>query len=186
MRKWHPILPEETVAEIRRLYFADRTRVQLNGYLWKLYEAGWPQESMAQALLCSRQSIWQRITERKMSFDNLPPIPSVPTRPMPDPRITKPRPTVDPEILDKLMQMHETARWVNGATPADHPSRQVSVEYSELLAELVGKGITPGVIGKAMGINSSGIYARLARHGYRKSPPSQERAVYKGTPTGSR
>lgn len=184
-KKWHPDLPEETVSEIRRLYFIESTRAQLNGYLWQLNEAGWPLESMAKVLLCSRQRVFQRISNGPRSFEGLPAVPPVPPKPMPAPKPPKPeRPRIPPETLEKLLKMHETARWVNGGTPADHPSRQVSVEYTALLAELVDRGISGYTIGIAMGIEPSGIYARLSRHGYRELPPSQAKHGYKGTPTG--
>ena len=87
---------------------------------------------------------------------------------------------VTPEVAEELRAMHAIAKTVNGATPLDDPRRQVSREFTEALFVLVEQGVTVYRLAKVLGVRHSTVYARLARHGYRKPSPSVEHKPYRG------
>jgi transposase-like protein len=90
------------------------------------------------------------------------------------------RVTLPPETVGRMRVMYGVARSVRGGTPVDHPSRQVSVEFSELLAALVAQGVTVYQIAQTLGVTHAAIRFRLSRHGHRNPVPSQADIRYRG------
>jgi len=88
---------------------------------------------------------------------------------------------VTPEVADELRAMHAIARTVRGSTPIDDPKRKVGEEFTEALAVLVEQGVTVYRLAKVLGIGHQAVYARLARHGYRKAAPSHAHTAYRNT-----
>lgn len=88
---------------------------------------------------------------------------------------------ITPEVAEELRAMHAIARTVCGATPIDDPKRKVSRDFTEALAVLVEQGVTVYRLAKVLGVRHSTVYARLARHGYRKPSPSVEHKTYRDT-----
>jgi hypothetical protein len=88
---------------------------------------------------------------------------------------------VTPEVAEELRAMYAIARTVNGATPIDDPKRQVSKDFTEALYVLVEQGVTVYRLAKVLGIGHQAVYARLARHGYRKPSASVEHKRYRDT-----
>lgn len=87
---------------------------------------------------------------------------------------------ITPEVAEELRAMHAIARTVRGSTPVDDPKRKVGEEFTEALAILVEQGVTVYRLAKVLGVRHSTVYARLARHGYRKPSPSVEHKPYRG------
>ncbi|MDK1473671.1 hypothetical protein QNO07_09585 [Streptomyces sp. 549] len=87
---------------------------------------------------------------------------------------------VTPEVAAELRAMQAIAKTVGGHTPLDDPKRQVSRDFTEALAVLVEQGVTVYRLAKILGVRHSTVYARLARHGYRKPSPSTEHKAYRG------
>ncbi len=165
-----PPLPEDFVATLRQTY-ADRDNLKLNALLFAAMQAGWTTTRLSDALGISRQAVSQRAQQAWPDTVNQV---TVPTRPVELPRCPRPPapPTpnevhLTPDVVHQLRALFETARTVNGVTPASDPRRVVSAQYSATLAELVEKGVTGYAIAKALGIEQSGVNARLRRHGYR-------------------
>lgn len=92
-----------------------------------------------------------------------------------------PADAVTPEVADELRAMYAIARTVRGSTPVDDPKRKVGEEFTEALAVLVEQGVTVYRLAKVLGIGHQAVYARLARHGYRKPSPSVEHKAYRNT-----
>lgn len=146
---------------------------------------GWTYKALGDVIGVTRERVRQLIGDAR--FDPsmiLPDVPIAPRRVLPKPKTPRPVLRIKPEIADRLYEMWAVASKVNGGTPADAPERQISIEYTSLLASLVEQGVTIGEIARTIGIEQSGIKARLARHGYREASPSQVHHKYKGTPTG--
>jgi hypothetical protein len=147
---------------------------------------GWTYQALGDAIGITREGVRQKITRAGLDPHGvLPEIPLAPRRTVASPKAPKARLRVKPEVADRLYEMWLVASTVNGRTPADAPERKVSEEYTALLAALVDQGVAVKEIGRAIGINRTGINARLARHGYRPASPSQAHNTYKGQPTKS-
>lgn len=89
-----------------------------------------------------------------------------------------------PEDLDdtiaRLRELHAAARTVNGGTPADHPSRQASVDLSAALWQLhTDRGWAFTDMDTDLMLRPGAIRARLYRHGYLTAPSVP---TYKGAP----
>lgn len=165
-------VPAEFASRLRALHKAgdpllDRTLVAANA-------AGWTQQELADAVGLSRQWVawqiarWRRANTPKIAVD-------VPPAPVREPRSTKsgkPAPELPPETVRKLRAMSEAAKSVNGGTPTDDPRRAVSLELSQLLADLHANGISYQRLADAMGVHKATVRARLARHGHNRLPPS--------------
>ncbi len=169
-RKLGAPLPDDFVATLRRTY-ADRDNVTLNALLFAAMREGWTTVRLSDALGISRQAVSQRAQHAwQDAVDQV----SVPRAPLEPPRYPRPPapPTpnqlhLTPDVVQQLRVLFQVARTVNGVTPAGDPRRAISAEYSALLAALMDKGVTGYAIAKALGIEQSGVYARLRRHGHR-------------------
>jgi hypothetical protein len=84
------------------------------------------------------------------------------------------------EVPQVLRELHKTARTVRGSTPLDHPSRKASETLSALLAHLHANGWSGPSLDAALGARPGVARHRMARHGYLKIAPSEERARYRG------
>ncbi|MFI9154539.1 hypothetical protein [Streptomyces sp. NPDC053367] len=95
--------------------------------------------------------------------------------------MTDSRDAITPEVAEELRAMYAIARTVNGATPLGDPRRQTSREFTEALFVLVEQGVTVYRLAKVLGVRHSTVYARLARHGYRRPSPSTAHKAYQDT-----
>jgi transposase-like protein len=75
--------------------------------------------------------------------------------------------------------MYDVAKTVRGFTPLDDPARKATVDLSARLAAHVERGVSMASIARAIGVSTSTVLQRLARHGHRAPSASVERAVYK-------
>lgn len=89
-----------------------------------------------------------------------------------------------PDEIDRLRDLYEVARHVNGAAAADDPRRAVSSELSALMFALTERGVSLYRIAKIIGTTLNGVKFRLFRHGFIAGPPSLAGQEYKGHPTG--
>jgi biotin operon repressor len=171
------VLPADFAEALRRMRGERDPR--LSPTLSAAYNEGWTATALGDALGVSREAVLQRILKSK-GRSRMVNIPPPPRRPDPEPRPG--RPEVPGEIADQLRALSAAARTVNGATAADDPRRQSSVELSALLAQLNDDGFSLGQLGEVLGVTPSAVLFRLSRHGYRNPPPSQS-TPYKGEPT---
>jgi|GEM_PF-3157151 hypothetical protein len=188
----HQDLPEDFAATLRDLHAqacqpggADASE-RLNALLALAREHGWTLAALARSLGVSREAVRQRASRGELRADT-PAVPSPPKRPTPMPKPPKrQRLKVRPEVAERLREMNRIARTVNGATPADHPARKVSVELSAMLNSLVEQGVSKYHLAQVLGVSHGAIIARLARHGYRAPAPSQASSLYIGAPRWKR
>jgi hypothetical protein len=188
MARYLPI-PEDEQQVLRDLYrpvssvpsITDES-LRLNGYLRLLREAGYTLQEIGEVVGISRERVRQRVTDKPYSYVGLPSVRVRELAPVPSKPVTK-KLHVSPEVAEQLREMRDICSTVNGGTAADDPRRQVSVEFTAILANLVERGVTVYELAKALGCNHQAIYGRLARHGYRTPVPSQTNRPYKGQPT---
>lgn len=154
---------------------------RLDSVLMTAWLQGWTLSALAEPLGVSRQRVEDRVQRAKPRTD-LPPIPVLPRRPNPVRKPPRPRVLIKAELAVELRRMHAVARTVNGATPAGHRSRAVSVEFTAVLQSLIEQGVSVYTIAKALGVTQAAVWSRLARHGYRTPSPSQVAQTYTGRP----
>lgn len=145
---------------------------------------GWTYKTMAKAIGVSGE--WVRLLvgdARPSAGQVLPEIPLPPRRPAPPAKPARRRLLVNPQLANELRAMAEIAATVNGGTPTNAPERQVSEEFTAMLASLVKQGVTVYTLAQILDVTPSAVAHRLGRHGYRKSAPSQERVRYLGHPS---
>lgn len=163
-------LPDWSAAKLRELY--RRCYVggytpddgELNGYIHALRDAGWKLAEIATALGMTREAI--RLREQR-PFVKVPF--GVPARPFPIPTIRNARPRISDKDRGEMRRLRETARRVNGVTPADHPWRADGAALTELMARLVMEGFSVYAVAKAAGVTPHAVDSRLASHGYKNS-----------------
>ncbi|MEV8042421.1 hypothetical protein AB0P02_01070 [Streptomyces griseoluteus] len=88
-----------------------------------------------------------------------------------------------PEVVEELRAMHRIARTLRGPMALDDPRRKASVEFTAALQALVEQGVSVYRLAKVLGVGHSSVYARLARHGYRRPSPSRADQAYRHTTT---
>ncbi|MFJ3037774.1 hypothetical protein [Streptomyces tendae] len=149
---------------------------------------GWTYQALADAVGVSRQAVEQAAAKAGADFSGrLPAIPLPPLRPEPEPKApARRRLLINDELANRLREMQRVAATVNGATPADAPQRRTTEEFTALLNSLTEQGVSVYHIAQTLGVHTNAVFARLARHGYRKPPPSQASVRYLGQPTGTR
>ncbi len=172
-------LPPATVAVLRSMR-AEGDRDRLDAYLRLLHLNGWTYRSLGTALGVWPQAVQQRVARNGRHVTDLPPVPLPPAQhqPMRAPRRTRLK--VRPEVAETLRDLQTRATRVNGATPADSPDREASVQLSRALAALVEQGVTGYHLAQVLGVTPGAVYTRLARHGYASAYQSQ--ATYQGHP----
>ncbi|WP_190250062.1 hypothetical protein [Dactylosporangium sucinum] len=84
----------------------------------------------------------------------------------PDPR------ALAPLELGRLRQLSALAAKVRGQTSPDHPAREHSRQFAELLAALIDEGFTARSLADKIGCSRAKIELALGRHGHRPLPPS--------------
>lgn len=84
------------------------------------------------------------------------------------------RPQLDVLVIRELRALQRRATRVNGATPADHPDRQASVELAARMAHEVSRGVQASAIARALGISHSSVDQRLRKHGHKPRYPYQK------------
>lgn len=183
------VIPEEFADILRRLHAQPGEQGRLNYLLLLLRQAGWTNAECGNALGCTYQAVQQRVK-------NAQPCGEAPDVPAPPPRAVSQtvlkreaaraaraaRSKFDDELVETLRGMYAVAKTVNGRTPIDHPSRQVSEQFTALLAQLHAENRNMSMLARLIGTKYQTIRMRLARHGYRHRSPSQR--VYKGRPSG--
>lgn len=172
------VLPDEFSAVLRSMRAEADPR-----YVATLAQAvrdGWTLTALGDALGITREGVRIRIVKGYTEYPtkDLPEIPRAPRRPTPTPKVRR-RLLLNEEMAERLRSMQAVAVTVTGGTPVDSEKRRISEEFSAILADLVEQGVTANHIAQVLGLEPSGVYARLARHGYRKPSPSVEREVYR-------
>lgn len=138
-----------------------------SSYMRALRDAGWTLQSIAGPLNITRERVRQRVATAALDLDLI--VPSPPAR---EPRQPAFRTWLWPAEQRRVDELFPLAKQVNGATPDDDPRRAASVELSELFATLILRRVPARVIAEAAGCTVAAVNLRLARHGYRKCPPS--------------
>lgn len=161
-------VPDAFADVLRNLAVTDPDR--LDSLLLAARTNGWTLTALAAPLGCTREWVRQRVLRAEPAV-GLPDIPPPPRKvnPMPKPQR---RLELKPELVEELREMHAIARTVNGGMSADHPARRVSEQLTAQLAAYVEQGVTAYYLAQVLGANPNTIKFRLARHGYRKPPPS--------------
>lgn len=172
MTRWAPPIPADFALALRQLREAKDPR--LNMALHAAVGAGWTLKALGDGLGMSLEAVRQRVLKaRFFPADQLPTVPPVPPRAMPEPRpFVAPPPTLTVEETAALRIAHAVARTVNGATPVGHRSRRVSEELAATLAVHVARGVQVAHIARQMGVTPAAVNFRLGRHGYREQPAS--------------
>lgn len=147
-----------------------------DSYMLALKDAGWTLQAIAAPLNITRERVRQRIAEAARDLDLI--VPAPPAKPW---RRPVRRYHLWPAEQREAVALYEIARTVNGGTAEDDPARAASQRLSELFAELICRGVTAPAIAEAVGCSVVTVNMRLARHGYRKTPPSV--AAYAGSKT---
>lgn len=148
---------------------------RLDSLLLAAHANGWTLTALGAALGWTREWIRLRVARAEPAVG----LPEIPPPPRKVTAMPKPRRRVElkPELIDELREMQAVARTVNGAMDSDHPARRVSEQFSAQLAAYVKQGVTVYYLAQVLGVSPGAVNLRLARHGYRKPPPS-----YVGTP----
>lgn len=159
---------------------------RLSSYLLALWDAGWPQVSIAQHMGVTRQAIENRLSRVMEHADgDLPPVVAPPPPEVAAPTRTPRKDPLSSDEVKRLRLLYGRACRVNGVTPLDHPDRQASVEVTQFMAALVDRGVSCYRIGQALSITGNAVKFRLARHGYREAPPSLQSQTYRNRRTGT-
>lgn len=173
---------DQFAATIRSMYTANDSR--LNVLLRRAREAGWTLKVLGQAIGITCEGV--RVRSMKPGSDeDLPNVPAWPRKPPKPARAPKGQPTVPADTAERLRRLNVVARTVNGAVPAGDPKRRASEELSALIADLIdNQGVAGAEVARTMGVPWGTVRARMARHGYRKSAPSQAKNVYRNRKIG--
>ena len=175
-------LPADFAALLVRMREDNDPRLAMVLNLTKLN--GWTHQSMADALGISRQAVQQKIAKAESSVaGRIPDVPLPPRKLQPEAKPPRRRLLVNDELAERLREMQRVASTVNGATPAEAPERQVSVEFSAHLHALVEQGVSMKHLAKVLGVRYNAVRSRLARQGYMSGPPSQSHVQYLGRPS---
>lgn len=142
--------------------------VDLDNYLATARSLGWSLVSLGEPMAITREAVRQRILRGVIDHDLV--IPAPPKAPE---RLGKVWPQLSPAVASEMRALQVDAFKCVGPTPVGHPARLASERLSELLAEAKLRGVRDREVAEALGLSTAAIRARLARHGYRKNPPSQ-------------
>lgn len=186
------VIPEEFAELLRGLHAQRGRQARLNYLLSLMHEAGWTYPECGAALGCSGQAILKRVAKAQ-SFGDRPEIPLPPPYPTSQTTLRREaaqaaraaRPKLDSQRVQALREMYAVAQTVRGGTPADHPSRRVSEEFTAQLAQLRDQNYNMAQVARLIGMTYQTVRARFGRHGYKTNPPSAP--TYTGRSTaGSR
>lgn len=175
-RRYH-VLPSETAEMLRAM-----DRREQSVYMIRLIDKGWTYQSIADVMGFSRQAIEQRVAkarEQGLVASGLPPVPPTPVREVERTRFA----TLPEDVIASLREMQQVARTVNGGTRSDDPRREVAVQFTARLVELVEEGWTLYYLAQVLGVTHAALHSRLGRHGYKEIYPSQAHNPYKGRAT---
>lgn len=178
----HQTLPADLAAELRQM--RENRDPRYGATLIVARMNGWTYQSLASALGVSRQAVEQLISRSTVEVPGrIPDIPLPPRKAQPNPKPPRRKLRVNNELAEELREMQRVSATVNGATPADAPEREVTVELSARLYALAEQGVSLKHLAEVLGIQYNAVILRLARHGYRDAPPSQRQERYLGRPT---
>jgi hypothetical protein len=178
IRQQQPV-PDGFAATLRQLRRDSDPR--LSAVLAHAVRDGWTLAALAAALGITHQGVRNRVTKYAGTYvtADLPHIPLPPRRPT----VHRPSPArliVGGDLADRLRALYAEARTVTGGTPVDSPKRQASITLTEMIANLVDRGVTTYQIAQVLGVTTPAVVMRLARHGYRDLYPSLAGQTYRG------
>jgi hypothetical protein len=175
----HQVVPDDFAETLRFLRHTRDPRLAMT--LRLAAREGWTFVALAQPLGLTRERVRQLANGATGHADGID-VPAPPQRPAPQPPgpPPPPSPALGEEEVAHLRRMWKMARKVNGATPADHPLRVLSRQFSAELAAAHSRGVSVYRIAKQLGVSHSAIRYRLGRHGYMPLPPSMRHQQYKG------
>lgn len=164
-------LPVETADELVVAY-GTGNRAALLSYVVALREGGWTFESMAKPLGISRERIRQLYNEvlpyetglalaeaQRLGF-------VVPERPRYAEKVKHTPKPVDPEVLERLLELKPYAERVRANSGR---FRAEGEEYGRLLNSQREAGVTVYQLAKALDVTNAAIRSRLVRYGYLKT-----------------
>lgn len=156
-------LPQEVADGFATL----NTKEERNEYIRRLRDKGWTLQSIADVIGTTRELVRLVSAEKTpLAFDptnvNGLPLPSIPVKE----KVIKTRKLLDPEVGERLRDLHSKARHVRSSLP---DFRQEAEELTALINEQTLKGISTYTIAKELGITVAAVNTRLVRYGYRKS-----------------
>lgn len=179
----HQVVPDGFAETLRSLR---RTRDRRLAMTLRLAaQEGWTYVALAQPLGITRERVRQ-LANGATGHANGVDIPPPPYRPDPEP---KPAPPPPPPALGKdevghLRRMWKKVKTVNGATPVDHPLRELSQQFTGELAAAHDRGVSVYMLAKQLGVSHGAIRFRLGRHGHLPLPPSMRDQLYRGVTNG--
>lgn len=180
-------VPEGFGALLRQLRDDDRSGV-LNALLAACRTQGWRTPSLAKALQMNPPAVSKRIERARRQARNNEPgwrdvaaeVEKVEIPKAPQVQAMIDGKQLPDDKIQELLQMQRVAARVNGAMPADHPSRRVSEALSQELNRLIAEeGFSPYYLARVLGRSHRAITSRLERHHFRDPCPSVA-----GTPSG--
>jgi hypothetical protein len=92
-------------------------------------------------------------------------IPELPVKPVVE-KVRANTPNPDPEVISRLLELKPMAQKVRGKSQS---YRAQGIEYSELIASEVARGVPAYRVAKSLGVTHSAIKFRLVRYGYSQS-----------------
>jgi hypothetical protein len=166
---------QEHKAEIeewqRKVQLANKAKEIRHGYIKTLRNLGWTLESIGEAFGVTRERVRQLASTdcATLILETNLPLPLPPEKPEPEKlgRAVRVIRIPDEETIARLKELQNKAKLVRGTYPQ---YRKEAEEYTFLLDHLINvEGYSAYRLAKVLGINVSGIYARLVRYGYRET-----------------
>jgi len=142
---------------------------QKKAYCLLLVEGSWTLQSIANELLCHRQTVLDYTRSKEAQDPDvlasvwdlpIPKLPRVVVGEVYEKEIVQP----DADVLKKLLELQPLAQKVRSYSPK---FREEAEEYTKLLADEIGRGVTAYQLSKALGITIGAINFRLTRYGYK-------------------
>jgi hypothetical protein len=150
---------------------AKRAKEIRHAYIKTLRNLGWTLESIGEAFTLTRERVRQLASTdcATLSLETNLPLPLPPEKPEPEKlgRAVRVIRIPDEETIARLKELQNKAKLVRGTYPQ---YRKEAEEYTFLLNHLINvERYSAYRLAKVLGINVSGIYARLVRYGYRET-----------------
>lgn len=172
-QKRNAVLPAEVADAARGLGRADRDE-----YLRDLRRLGWTLQSIADAADLTRERVRQvlelPVSEAAAQRVRHLPHPELPL--LPWPTSAEPRPDVRPETLARLLELQPFAQLVRSSSKRH---RLEAEEYTRLLAEATGQGVSVYRLAQVLGVTHNAVRARLIRYGYAPMPANGDHVFYR-------
>ena len=147
----------------------DLPMAQKKAYCLLLIEGSWTLQSIANELLCHRQTVLDYTRSKEAQDPEVLasvwelPVPKLP-RVVVDVAYERDIVQPDSDVLKKLLELQPLAQKVRSHSPK---FREEAEQYTKLLADEIGRGVTAYQLSKALGVTIGAINFRLTRYGYK-------------------